>query len=152
MKEETQSWNSGTHLFILEQKYFSSLPALSAQVLPLLLAQISCSVGVISLKGAWAAENLRKLGVVLQRTGDVTCSVDLMQKLPLSHDCDLSHNHLPDLQISKRETGPSIGASTFVSPLAICKPFSFTSFTGCWPSYVQSSVSQLTLSEEDQGL
>jgi len=42
VKVETQSWHSGIHLCILEQSYFSFLPALSAQVLPMLLALVSC--------------------------------------------------------------------------------------------------------------
>lgn len=48
VKVGTQSWYSGTHLFILEQSYYSFfLPALSAQMLPMLLALINCSVGML---------------------------------------------------------------------------------------------------------
>lgn len=48
VKVGTQSWYSRTRLFVLEQSYFSCQPALSAQVLPVLLALTSCSIGVLA--------------------------------------------------------------------------------------------------------
>lgn len=46
-------------------------------------------------------------------------------------------------KLAKMGKVPGVGTSLLVVSLAICNPFCFKSFPGCWPSYVQSSISQL---------
>lgn len=86
VKAGTQSWHSGTHLcFGTELLFFPACP-LSPGAAHAVGSDQLLNRCVISLKGALAAENLRKLGWFFRQWGMVHALWSLRQKLPLSHD------------------------------------------------------------------